>query len=190
MSAIETNTLVVPIQPAPEGSGELVNADTSRDPIPGLLERLRRQLDASQLLLHSPEQKIVRWSQIRRVGWVLQDLDVVGGNPSLHYGSGMNRGIIPAEKPLPGHHFRPFLPEFLQEDAQNLHDVDGVDLGTLRNDVRVDEPATVKERHDHLLCSARLHSCLDGAWFALLYPLFGLFFLSRPCGRTPLFRPS
>ncbi len=54
----------------------------------------------------------------------------------------MNRGIIPVEKSLPGRHFRPLLPELLQEDAQDLHDVGDVDLGALRNDVRVDEPAT------------------------------------------------
>ncbi len=96
----------------PEGGGELVNADTSRDPIP-------------------------------------RDLEVVGGNPSLQYGGEIHRGIFSVEKPLPGHHFQLLLPEYLQEDAQDLHDVDGVDLG------------------------ACLHSCLDEAWFALVYPLFG-----------------
>ncbi len=103
------------IQPAPEGGGELINADTPEDPFPGVLQALRGQPKASELLLHPPEQEIVCRSQIRRIGRVLQDLDVVGGKPILHYGGGVDGRIIPVEKPLPGRHLQPLLLEMLHE---------------------------------------------------------------------------
>jgi hypothetical protein len=34
ISAIEPNALVAPIQPPPKGNGELINVDSSHDPIP------------------------------------------------------------------------------------------------------------------------------------------------------------
>ncbi len=115
VSTIDSDTLVAAVYPPPEGGGELVSADVSEDPFPGLLHALRGQPKASQLLLHPPEQEIVRRSQIRRIGRVLQDLDVVGGKPILHYGGGVDRSIVPMKEPVLGHHLGSLLPQVPHE---------------------------------------------------------------------------
>jgi hypothetical protein len=59
-----SQALVAPVQSLPKGLGELVNASTFDDTIPGLLEALQSQPDDNQLVLHSLEEEVVCRSQI------------------------------------------------------------------------------------------------------------------------------
>ncbi len=58
---------------------------------------------------------------------------------------GVNKGIIPMEKPPLLHKDRTLLPQVLHEDIQGLHDVRHVDGGGLGGYVRVDE--ALAEQH-------------------------------------------
>jgi hypothetical protein len=57
--------LLAALVPPPEGGGELVGVDTSRDPFPLLLEAAVVQGDACQLVLLAPKQEEVRRREIR-----------------------------------------------------------------------------------------------------------------------------
>jgi hypothetical protein len=144
--------------------------------------------DVSQLLLHPPEQEIVCRSQIRQVWRVPQGRDLVSGNSNLHYGSGLNRSIFPVEKPFPGHYLWPRLPQLLQEEAQVLHDVDGVDLGALWNYVGIHDPVAIKECHHHLLGSAYMQPCFMVPGFPFSIHSLDCF-MSWGCGKRPWFHP-
>jgi hypothetical protein len=98
---------------------------------------------------------------------------------------GVNRGIIPMEKPPLLHKDGTLLPQVLHEDIQELHDVRHVDSGALGDDVRVDE-ALVEQ---HLFGLAGLDLSLYWARLTLLYPLLELVFLSQECGNTSSSHP-
>jgi hypothetical protein len=51
--------------PPPKGSGEVVFAQGSDDPLPGVLECVLGQGEASQQHLELREQEKVRWGQVR-----------------------------------------------------------------------------------------------------------------------------
>ncbi len=83
------------------------------------------QGDACQLILHALKQEEVPRHEIRRIGRVAEDLDVVGGEPILHDGGGVDRGVVPVEKPMLIGQNRPLLSEMPHEDVEDLHDVRG-----------------------------------------------------------------
>ncbi len=138
------------LEPPPEGGGELVSGDTSRDPFQLLLEAVLVQGDACQLLLHAPKQEEVCWREIRHIGRVVEDLDVMGNEPILDDGGGVDRGIVPMEKPRLLSHHRPLLSEMPHEDVKDLHDVRGVYGGAPGDDVRIDEALAVEKGEQHL----------------------------------------
>ncbi len=53
----------------------------------------------------------------------------MGGEPILDYGSGVDRGIVPVEKPTLLSQTRPLLSKMPHEDVEDLHYVRGVDGG-------------------------------------------------------------
>ncbi len=165
--------------PLPKGSGELVGGDASRDPFPLLLEAAVVQDDVCQLVLHAPKKEEVRWRENRRIGRVAEDLDVVGGEPILHDGGGVDWGVVPEEKPTLLGPNGPLLSEMPHEDVEDLHDVRDVEGGAPRDDMRIDEALAVEEGEQHLFCSARLDLGLYWARLTLLNPLLGLFFALR-----------
>jgi hypothetical protein len=179
VSNVDSNALVAAVQPPPEGDSKLLHGDASHYPFPGILDGLRGHPNASQLLLHPPKQEEVRWGEIWGIGRVLQQLDVVGGQPRFDDGSGVDGRIIPVEKPLLGYHLWPLLPQVLHEGAQGLHDVIGIDHGTPGHNVGIDQALVVKKRQQHLFCSAGVNPCLYGPRLTLLYPLFRLLFCLR-----------
>ncbi len=108
-----------------------------------------------------------------------EELDVVGSEPILHDGGGVDRGIVPVEKPMLLGQNRPLLSEMPHEDVEDLHDVRGVDGGAPRDDMHIDEALAVEEGEQHLFGSARLDLGLYWARLSLLNPLLGLFFALR-----------
>jgi hypothetical protein len=137
------------------------------------------QGDACQLVLHAPKQEEVRRNEIRRMGRVAEDLDIVAGEPILHDGGGVDWGIVPVEKPTLFSQNGPLLSEMPHEDVEDLHDVRGVDSGAPRDDMRIDEALAVEEGEQHLFCTACLDFGLHWARLTLLNPLLGLFFALR-----------
>ncbi len=135
------------------------------------------QGDACQLVLHAPKQEEVRQCEIRQIGWMAEDLDIVGGEPILHDGGSVDWGVVPVEKPTLLGQNRPLLSEMPHEDVEDLHDVRGVDGGAPRDDMLIDEALAVEEGEQHLFCSARLDLGLYWARLTLLNPLLGLFLL-------------
>ncbi len=63
--AADTNALFAPLLPAHEGGGEVFLGDRPDDPLSVVLEGLLGQRHASQLGLHSWEQKKVFQGEIR-----------------------------------------------------------------------------------------------------------------------------
>ncbi len=137
------------------------------------------QGDACQLVLHAPKQEEVCWREIRRIGRVAEDLDVVGGELILHDGGVVDRGVVPVEKPTLLGQNRPLLSEMPHEDVEDLHNVRGVDGGAPRYDMRIDEALAVEEGEQHLFGSACLDLGLYWARLTLLNSLLGLFFALR-----------
>ena len=167
----DPNALVATLVPPLEGGGELVFADEPQDPLPGRLDRLLGQPAARQQLLHPGEQEIVRWSQIRRIGGMFEHLDLVFGQPLLHYGGSVNWRIVPVEHPALLHQLRPLLLQILQESGEGIHNEGSIHRLPLLDHPGVDEPVGVEEGEDHLLGAARMDPCLDWAWLTLLDPL-------------------
>ncbi len=165
--------------PPPEGGGELFGGDGSRDPFPLLLESAVVQGDACKLLLHAPEQEEISPHEVRRIGGVVEDLDVVGDEPILDDGGSVDRGIVPMKKLGLLSHHRPLLLEMPHEDVEDLHNVRGVDGGHPRDDMSIDEALAVEEGEQQLFASASLDLCLDWARQSLLDPLLGLLLALR-----------
>jgi hypothetical protein len=115
--------LFAPLTPPLEGGGEVFFAEGSDDPLPGVLEGVLGQGEASQLL---GEQEKVRWGQVRRVGGMINHLDLSGGQPIPDHGGSVDRDIVPMDKPLSLGHYWPLLSENLHELAQGFHDVVGI----------------------------------------------------------------
>ena len=133
---------------------ELLSGDCSSDPIPRGLEALLSEKVSSQLLLHLSDEEEVSWGEIQRIGPVRKDLDVPGGQPVLHRRGGMDRSIIPEEKPLSVEQFQSFFPHLLHEDSQGLGDVGRVLCLTPGDDIGVNDTLGVKEDKDHLFLMA------------------------------------
>ncbi len=57
--------------------------------------------------------EIVCWRHVRRIGRVLKPLDAMGVEPTGDHSGGVHTRIIPVEKPLLGHHLRPFQLQIL-----------------------------------------------------------------------------
>ncbi len=93
------------------------------------------QGDARQLVLHVPKQEEVRRRQVWQIGRVAEDLEAVGGQPILDDGGGVDRGVVPVEKPPLVHQGRSFLLHVFHEDVQDLHDVNRINCGPLGDDV-------------------------------------------------------
>jgi hypothetical protein len=110
---------------------------------------------------------------------VADDLDIVGGEPILYDGGGVDRGIVPVKKPTLLSQHRPLLSKMPHEDVQDFHDVRVVDGGALGDDVRIDEALAFKKGKQHLFGSASLDLGLYWARLSLLNPLLGLFFALR-----------
>jgi hypothetical protein len=119
------------LEPPPESGGELVFGNGPHDPFPSALEALLGQVEASQLLLHLSEQEEVRWHKVRRIGGMRQYLDRSGGKLIFDKGGSVDGRIVPLQEPLLLDHHRPFVPEMLQELAQDYDGVVGVDGDTL-----------------------------------------------------------
>jgi hypothetical protein len=159
--------------PLPKGGGELIGGDASRDPFPPLLEAAVVQGYACQLVLHAAKQEEVRRRKIRRIGRVAEHLDVLGGEPILHDGGGVDWGVVSVEKPtLLGQNFLKCLMKTSRTFTMYAA-LTEEPLGT------IDEALAVEEGEQHLFCSARLHLGLYWARLTLLYELLGLFFALR-----------
>jgi hypothetical protein len=63
----DLNALFALLIPPPEGSGKVVFAEGSDDPLLGVLEGVLGQGEASHLHLELGKQKKVSWSQVRQV---------------------------------------------------------------------------------------------------------------------------
>lgn len=170
IASIDPHTLFTALIPAAEGGGELFFADGTDDPFPGSFQGLSAQCEASQLLFHFPAQEKVRWSQIRRIGRMLNELDLSGGEPILDHCSSVDWSVVPVEKPLLFRHFGPLLVDMLHEGVQGLGDVGCVPSGAPGDDVGVDQPLAVEESQHHLLGAAGLDFCFDGSRLPLWNP--------------------
>ncbi len=167
------------LKPPPEGRGEVISGDGSDDPFPGGLQAVLVQGGPRQGLLHSPKQEKVGRCQIQQIGRVLQDLDPLRRHPLFHAGSRMDRRVVPVEPPLLCGHGGPLLLKMLQEGAQDLDGVSGVDRGASGDDMGIDHPTQIEKRHDHLLGPTGVDPCLQRARLTPWDPLFALFFRLR-----------
>jgi hypothetical protein len=149
--AADTNALFAPLLPAPEGGGKVLLGDGPNDPLPVVLEGLLGQRHASQLGLHSREQKKVCQGEIRRIGWAGDCLHPFAAKKSTTVAAVWTRVFSSAattNAPL----LWVFLPENFQESGQGSLDVGGVDSFALWDEIRIDYALRVKENKDHLLC--------------------------------------
>ena len=173
---LQLYALFATLVPSPEGGGERFFGDLADHPVPGRLDAVSGEGEASQLLLHVREQEEVRRRQIRRIGRVGEPLDVVSGEPFRNDSSCVNRGVVSMENEPLLNHLGPFRLHFLHEDLQGLHNVGGVHCGALRDDVGVDQAGGVKECQNHVLGSGGVDACLYRARMTLGDPVFLMLF--------------
>ncbi len=68
--------------------------------------------------------------------------------------------------------------KMLQEGAQDLDGVGGVDGGAPGDDMGIDHPTRIEKRHDHLLGPTGINLSLQRARLTPWDPLLTLFFVS------------
>ena len=81
---------------------------------------------------------------------MIKQLDVVFGEEVANTLGGVNRGVIPVQKPVPCCYFRSFCFESLQKSPQGLQDEGSIDSLSPRHVVAVHHPLGVKEGNHHL----------------------------------------
>ncbi len=92
--------------------------------LPLLLEDLLAQREARQLPLDSGEQEKVSRGKIHHIRRVLDHLYLHCYHPLGHYGSGVQKDIVPVKPPLSCCHYQPLLLQNLHEPAnEGLYDV-------------------------------------------------------------------
>ena len=122
--------LVAAAYPGVERRHPVGGGDGGGDPVPGLLDLVIVQVDPSKGILHLGEQEELRWSEVRAVGRVPDDLEPLGGEVFHDNCSSGDRRVVPVEPPvLLGPQLRPLALEPVQEPVVGVHDVVGVDPG-------------------------------------------------------------
>ncbi len=156
---MSTHSALIPL---PKGYGKVSWKKSSRRPLLLLFKGLLGESNAGELRLNPRELEEVGWFEIRRIGVVVDHLDLPGRHPVSHQSGGVHWGIFPKEPPVHSHHW-PLLLENFQELAQGIHDVVGVHRCPPGHVVGADEALGVEEGQDHLLAPAGLHLGLGGA---------------------------
>jgi hypothetical protein len=91
----DLDALFALLVPPPEGGGEVLFAQGSDDPLPGVLEAVLGEREASHLHLEFGEQSIGAKSDEQGM---FNHLDLSGLHPILFHGGGVDWGIVPIEK--------------------------------------------------------------------------------------------
>ncbi len=168
---LDPNALFAALVPLPEGGGELVFGDGVRYPFLHALEAPLGHVKASQLFFHFPGQEKIPWCQVRRIGWVGKQLDLLSGQPVFDKGGVVDGCVVQMQEPVSLSHLGPLLPQVDHELAQDHQDVVSIGGGPLQHDVGVNRALTVKEHQQHLFCPAGMDSGLVGAWFSFFDPV-------------------
>ncbi len=173
---MDAHTLLAALIPLPEGGGELLRGDGSRDHFPRLFQALLDQALASKGLLHFGEQEKVSWRQVQQIRRVLQHLDVVVGDPVFDNGGHVDWRIVPMKPPLLCTQFRSLFPQMPQECGKDRDNVIGIHRLAFGDNVGINKTLAIKKRHDHLFRPTCMDFCLDGPRLTPFYPLLGLSF--------------
>ena len=77
--------------------------------------------------------------------------DASGGQKTSDGGAGVDRSIVPVQKPLSCRHFRPLPVETLHEFSEDLYDVVRVDFVSDRGEMLIYGPGVIEEGENDLL---------------------------------------